>query len=55
MEKVYKSKNGIIVVTVPETCDREKLRKVTEEFMKKVVSGGKRNGNSNTSRNFSKE
>ena len=47
MKRIYKCKNGTIYVTLPETCDREKLRKVTEEFLKKVISGGKENGNSN--------
>ena len=49
MEKIYKCKNGIIVVTKPNSCDRDELRKVTEDFLKKVLSGGKNNGNSNTS------
>ena len=55
MERVYECKNGTIHVTVPESCDREKLRKVTEEFLKKVISGGNKNGNSNTRTNFRKE
>lgn len=55
MEKIYEYKNGTIYVTVPETCDREKLRKVTEEFLKKVIYGGTNNGNSNTRKNFRKE
>lgn len=55
MEKVYKRKNGTIYVTMPETCDREKLQRVTEEFLKKALYGGMNNGNSNTSRNFRKE
>ena len=54
MEKIYECKNGTIHVTIPETCDREKLRKVTEEFLKKVMYGGKENGNSNSSSNFRK-
>ena len=49
MEKIYKFKNGTIFVTLPESCDREKLKKVTEEFLKKVISEGKKNDNSNTS------
>ena len=49
MDKVYKCKNGTIYVTLPETCDREKLRKVTEDFLKKVIYGGKKNVNSNKS------
>jgi len=52
MEKVYNCKNGTIYVTIPETCDREKLRKVTEDFLKKVIYGGIENGNSNTRKNF---
>ena len=48
MEKTYKFKNGTIVVTLPESCDREKLRKVTEEFLKKVMYGGINNVNNNT-------
>ena len=52
MKRTYKYKNGTIYVTLPETCDREKLRKVTEEFLKKVMYGGVNNGNSNTRRNF---
>lgn len=52
MEKVYKYKSGTIYVMLPETCDREKLRKVTEEFLKKVMYGGTNNGNSNTRTNF---
>ena len=55
MEKVYKRKNGTIIVTLPRSCDREKLRKVTEEFLIKVISGGKKNVNSNTSRNLGKK
>ena len=55
MEKVYKCKNGTITVVLPESCDREKLKKVTEEFLKKVISGGKNNGYSYTSRNLNKQ
>ena len=52
MEKVYERQNGTIYVTLPESCDREKLRRVTEDFLKKVISGGSKNGNSNTRTNF---
>ena len=52
MQKVYKYKNGTIYVTLPESCDREKLRRVTEEFLKKVISGGSSNDNRNQSRDF---
>ena len=55
MEKIYEYENGTIHVTLPETCDREKLRKVTEEFLKKVIYGGVNNGNSNSRRNFRKK
>ena len=55
MEKIYKNRNGIIFVELPESSDREKLRKVTEEFLKKVINGGSTNEYSNTSRNFREE
>ena len=53
MEKTYKCKNGTIFVTLPDSCDREKLKSVTEDFLKKVISGGKsENGYSNSSKDF---
>lgn len=52
MKKTYKYKNGIIHVTLPESCDREKLRKITEDFLKKVISGGSKYGDSDSSKNF---
>lgn len=55
MKKTYNYKNGTIYVTLPESCDREKLTKVTEEFLKKVISGGNKIGNSNSSRDFWEE
>ena len=55
MQRKYECENGTIYVTLPETCDREKLRKVTEEFLKKVMYGGVNNGDSNTRRDFEKK
>ena len=56
MEKTYKYKNGTIFVTLPDSCDREKLKSVTEDFLKKVISGGKKeNGHSNSSGDFRKK
>lgn len=52
MEKIYKCKNGTIVVTLPESCDREKLKKVTEVFLRKVICEEHKNGNSYTRGNF---
>ena len=52
MKRTYEYKNGIIHVTLPESCDREKLRRVTEEFLRKVIIGGTKNGDSNTRTNF---
>ena len=49
MERTYKYRNGTIFVTLPESCDREKLRQVTEDFLKKVIKERSKNGNSNTS------
>ena len=55
MEKVYKCKNGTIFVTQPESCDREKLKEVTEIFLKKVIYGGMTNVNSNKSKDIRKQ
>ena len=55
MDKTHKYRSGTIYVTLPESCDREELKKVTEEFLKKVINGGKKDGNSDSSRNFRKE
>lgn len=55
MKKVYEYQNGTIYVTLPKSCDREVLKKVTEDFLKKVISEGIKNGNSNTSKNFTKK
>lgn len=52
MEKVYEYQNGTIYVTLPTSCDREKLKKATGEFLKKVISEVKDNGNRNTSEDF---
>ena len=52
MKKVYKNQNGVILVELPESSDREQLRKVTEDFLKKVINGGSRNEHINTSKNF---
>lgn len=38
MRKIYKYKNGVVHVFVPDRCDREELRKATENFLKKVIA-----------------
>ena len=55
MEKVYRRKNGTIFVTLPESCDREKLKEITEVFLKNVIREEHKNGNSNTRANIRKE
>ena len=55
MEKVYRNQNGIIYVELPESSDRDKLRKVTEEFLRKVMREGFKNEHANTSRDFREE
>ena len=52
MKKTYRYKNGTICVTLSKSYNRENLMKVTEEFLKKVISEELKNGNSNTSKNF---
>lgn len=38
MKKIYNYKNGVVHVFVPDKCDREELRKATENFLKKVIA-----------------
>lgn len=52
MKKVYEYQNGTICVMLPKSCDQENLIKVTEKFLKKVISEGTKNGDSNTCKNF---
>ena len=47
MKKVYKYQNGTIYVSLSNTYDHEIFKKVTEEFLKKVISEEKKNGNTN--------
>lgn len=55
MEKVYEYENATIHVTSNKCCDLEEFKKVTEEFMKKVISGGMNNGNTNSTRNLNEK
>ena len=55
MEKVYKYENATVYVTSAKSCDRQELVRATEEFVRKVISGGKKNGNLDQTRNFSKK
>ena len=55
MEKIYEYKNGTIYVLGLESYNREEFKKATERFLKKVIIGGKRNGNSNSSGDFRKK
>lgn len=52
MKKTYKYQNGTIHIAIPKCRNKEILIKATEEFLKKVISEGTKNGNSNTSKNF---
>lgn len=55
MKKVYKYQNGIVCISLPKSYNQRNLKKVTEEFLKKVISEEIKNGNSDTSTNFTKE
>lgn len=56
MKKTYKYENCTVNVHIPDDdYFQERLRKASENFMKKVISGGKRNGHSNTTRNIGKK
>lgn len=52
MEKIYKYDNATIYILGLDSYNRESLKKATEVFLRKVISGGKKNGDSNTSRDF---
>ena len=53
MEKIYKYENCTVIVHIPDD-DRfqERLCKASKTFMQKVISGGSKHVNSDTSRNF---
>ena len=52
MEKIYKYDNATIYILGLDSYNRESLKKATEIFLRKVISGGKKNGYSNTTRDF---
>ena len=52
MEKIYKYDNATIYILNLDNYNRESLKKATEVFLRKVISGGNRVGNSNSSGNF---
>ena len=52
MEKIYKYDNATIYILGLDSYNRESLKKSTEVFLRKVINGGKKNGDSNTSGNF---
>lgn len=55
MEKIYRYENATICVTSTKTCDQENLKKATENFLKKVMRGGKQYGNTNSTRNLNEK
>ena len=55
MEKIYRYDNAIIYILGVDSYNKEGFKKATEVFLKKVINGGKNNGDSNSSRDFRKE
>lgn len=56
MKKIYKYENCKVIIHIPDDDQfQERLSKASEKFMRKVISEGKRNGNSNSSANFRKK
>ena len=49
MKKTYKYENGTIYILGLDTYDREKFKKATEIFLKKIIIGGTKYGNGDTS------
>lgn len=52
MEKIYRYDNATIYILNLDDYNRERLKKATEVFLRKVISGGRKNGDSNTTRDF---
>ena len=53
MKKIYKYENCTVIVHIPgDDRFQERLHKASEKFMQKVINGGSRHGNSNTSGDF---
>ena len=52
MKKTYEFDNATIHIQNINNYDREKIKKATEDFLKKVISGGTKYGNSDSSRDF---
>ena len=52
MELVYEYKNAVLRVRSIDTYDREKFKKATEIFLRRVIEEEQTNGNSNTSGDF---
>ena len=55
MEKIYEYQNGTIYVRLSNPCNREILKKATEEFLKKVISEEQKYGNINKTTNIRKK
>lgn len=56
MKKIYNYENCRVTIHIPEDTEfQERLRKASENFMRKVMNEEKKNGNSNTRRDFRKE
>lgn len=52
MQRTYEYKNATIYVSSQDEFDREYLKKVTKDFLIRVIEERRKNGNSNTSKNF---
>lgn len=55
MRKTYRYDNALVHILSLDTYDRENFKKATQEFLRKVIREGARNGNSNTRTNIRKE
>ena len=57
MEKTYEYDDCTVIVHIPDDdCFLERLRKASENFMRKIITEGKNNnGNCNSSKDFRKK
>ena len=52
MEKEYKYENAYVRIIVPDDHSNERVRKATEEFLRKVIEKENQNGNKHTTRDI---
>lgn len=55
MEKEYKYENAYVRIIVPDNHSNKRIRKATEEFLRKVIEKENQNGNEHKTGDFKEE